>query len=89
MGLNFGSYLIQTIVYSFILTFAGAYALILAIMGVNMWLAFIGLVLFFLSDIVLSFQYFGGKISSKPLIAINHALYYSAQIILLAVLFVI
>jgi uncharacterized protein with PQ loop repeat len=58
-------------------------------MGVNFWVAFVGLVLFFLSDIVLSFQYFGGKISNKPLIAINHILYYSAQIILLAVLFVL
>ena len=89
MGLNFGKFTIQTIGYTLILTFAMAYSFVLAIMGGGLWLTFVGLALFFLSDIVLSFQYFGGKIANKPLIAINHALYYSAQIILLAVLFVL
>lgn len=89
IGLNFGKYLIQATTYSLILTFAMAYSLILAINGAGLWLTFIGLALFFLSDIVLSFQYFGGKIANKPMIAINHALYYAAQIILVAVLFVI
>ena len=87
MGLKFGNFTIQTAGYTFILNFSMIYALILSILGVGLWLAFIGLALFLLSDIVLSFQYFGGKIASKPLIAINHALYYAAQIILVAVLF--
>jgi len=88
MNLNFGKYLWQTISYSLALTFMAIYSLMLAING-GSYLVFVGFVLFFLSDIVLSFQYFGGKISSKPLIAINHALYYSAQLILLASLFLI
>jgi hypothetical protein len=58
-------------------------------MGGGLWLAFAGMVLFFLSDVVLSFQYFGGKIDDKKLIVVNHALYYAAQIILVAVLFLI
>lgn len=89
MGLNFGNYIIQSTAYSFLLSFTLLYTLVLAIMGGGLWLTAIGFALFLLSDIVLSFQYFGGKIYSKPLIIINHALYYSAQIILLAVLFVI
>jgi uncharacterized membrane protein YhhN len=89
MGLDFGKFLIQTITYTVLLTLAMVYSLVLAIMGGGLWLTFVGLLLFFLSDIVLSFQYFGGKIASKPHIAINHTLYYAAQIILVAVLFLI
>ena len=87
MGLNFGDFLWQTILYTFILSFMTVYSLVLFIMGGASIIVFIGMLLFFLSDIVLSFQYFGGKISSKPLIVINHLLYYGAQIILLTSLF--
>lgn len=89
MGLNFGKFLIQTIAYTLILTFAMTYSLILAIMNMGSWIVFVGLLLFFASDIVLSFQYFGGKISNKFLIIINHLLYYAAQIIIVATLFLI
>ena len=86
MKLEFGDYLIQTIVYSFLLTFMTVYTLILSILGGAMWLGFVGMLLFFLSDIVLSMQYLGGKLESKLLIIVNHGLYYSAQIVLVAVL---
>lgn len=89
MGLGFGNYIIQTIGYTYILNFALVYTIVLAIVGGGLWLTAIGLALFLLSDIVLSFQYFGGKISSKPHIAINHTLYYAAQIVLLAVLLIL
>ena len=59
MKLDFGKYLWQTISYSFALTFMAVYSLMLAIYG-GSYLVFIGFVVFFLSDIVLSFQYFGG-----------------------------
>ena len=84
MKLNFGNFLWQTIGYTFILSFMTVYSLILAIVGGANWIVFVGMLLFFLSDIVLSFQYFGGKIKNKFFIALNHTLYYSAQIILLA-----
>jgi hypothetical protein len=88
MKLDFGKFLWQTIGYSFALTFMAIYSLMLAING-GVWLLFVGFVLFFLSDIVLSFQYFGGKISNKALIVINHALYYAAQIIIFGTLFLL
>ena len=89
MGLQFGKFKWQTIGYTFILCCSMIYTLVLSIMGGGMWLAFVGMVLFFLSDVVLSFQYFGGKIDNKTMIAVNHGLYYAAQIIIVAVLFLI
>lgn len=89
MKLDFGKFVVPTAGYTFILNMALVYSLYLAIIGAGMWLIFIGLALFLLSDLVLSMQYFGGKIASKPLIAINHTLYYAAQIVLVASLFLI
>lgn len=89
MGLKFGKFLWQTVGYTFILSCSMVYTLVLSIMGGGLWLAFVGMFLFFLSDVVLSFQYFGGKLEDKKLIAVNHALYYTAQIVLVAVLFLI
>ncbi len=86
MKLDFGNYLWQTIFYTFILSFMTIYTLILAIVGGAGWLLFVGMILFFLSDIVLSLQYFGGKLENKLLIIVNHVLYYSAQIIILSVM---
>lgn len=87
MGLNFGKFLIQTILYTLILSFTMIYTLVISIMTGSLWLLFIAMLLFFLSDVVLSFQYFGGKLSSKLLIVVNHSLYYMAQILLVIVLF--
>ena len=89
MGLKFGAFQIQTIAYTFILTFSTVYTLMLAIFGAGTWLTFVAMFAFFLSDIVLSFQYFGGKIDNKSLIIVNHALYYAAQIMLTALIFVL
>jgi hypothetical protein len=87
MKLDFGKYLWQTVGYTFILSFMTVYTIILAINGMT-FIPAIGLGLFFLSDVVLSLQYFGGKIANKPLIAINHALYYLAQITLVLAIMV-
>lgn len=89
MKLDFGDFLWQTVAYSFVLTFMMAYTLVLAIMGGGMWLTFVGLLLFFLSDVVLSTQYFGGQLQNKVFIVINHTLYYAAQIILALVVFLV
>lgn len=88
MKLEFGHALWQTVAYSFVLSFMAIYSLALALMG-GSWLIFVGMLVFFLSDIVLSMQYFGGKLFSKPLIAVNHLLYYAAQIIIMSVIFVL
>ena len=84
LKLNFGKFLFQAGGYSFILNFMVVFTLVLAIMGALPYLVFIGLLVFLLSDLVLSTQYFGGKLHNKPLIAINHALYYAAQLIIVA-----
>lgn len=89
LKLDYGKYNVQTIAYTFVLSYMVVYSLLLALYLWYFWIAFAGLAIFFASDIVLSFQYFGGKIESKPLIAINHALYYVAQIVLLAFILII
>lgn len=89
MRLDFGDYLWQTVAYTIILAFMVEYSLILAIMDAGMWMVFVAFALFFLSDAVLSNQYFGGKLHSRPYIAINHTLYYSAQILLALVVFLV
>jgi len=89
MGLNFGKFKLQTIAYTFILSMSMVYTVALSVMGAGLWLAFVGMLLFFLSDVVLSFQYFGGKLDNKTLIIVNHSLYYIAQIILVAFVFVL
>lgn len=89
MKLNFGKFLWQTVAYTMILSFMTVYSLVLLIVGGLPWIAFVGIILFFLSDIILSFQYFGGKINNKLLIILNHILYYSAQIMLLAVIMIL
>lgn len=84
LKLDFGKFLFQAAGYSFILNFMVVFTLVLAIMGSLPYLVFIGLLIFLLSDLVLSTQYFGGKLHAKPLIAVNHALYYAAQLIIVA-----
>ena len=49
---------------------------------IPMYILTIGFVLFLASDLVLSMQYFGGKLMDKKLIVTNHLLYYFAQIII-------
>lgn len=89
MKLDFGDYLWQTVAYTIILAFMVEYSLILAILDAGMWMVFVAFALFFLSDAVLSNQYFGGKLHSRPYIAINHTLYYSAQILLALAIFLV
>ena len=88
MGLNFGKFLYQTIVYSFLLSFVTVFSIILAFTMTSMWILAVGFALFLLSDLILSLQYFGGKQDNKLLIITNHAFYYIAQIIILCFIFV-
>ncbi|NCB48485.1 MAG: hypothetical protein EOM55_02540 [Clostridia bacterium] len=77
--------------YTFILLFATALSIFLSflIAGLPMFILAIGFVLFLLSDLVLSMQYFGGKQDDKSLIFINHFLYYLAQIAIAMFIFFI
>ncbi len=89
MKLEFGEYLGQTITYTILLSFMVEYSLILAILEACPWIVFVAMALFFLSDVVLSTQYFGGKLHDKVYIVINHVLYYSAQILIALFMFLV
>ena len=62
------------------LSFAAALAVALSFTVSFLWPLAIALVAFWLSDIVLSIMYFGGKSENKFLSILNHVLYYGAQI---------
>ena len=80
LGLNLGKFALQASAYSFALSFAAAFSVALAVSLSFLWPFAIALVAFWMSDIVLSVMYFGGKSDSKFLSILNHVLYYGAQI---------
>jgi uncharacterized membrane protein YhhN len=91
MKLDFGKFTIHSICYAFILVFMTA-------IGISAWVLTAktnahvavfgsGMILFFLSDVVLTQMYFGGKPTDSALCVINHALYYAAQICVASFLF--
>lgn len=87
LKLNFGKNLWAVIVYSLLLTFMVGFSITLACYFPIFWVLASGMILFFLSDLVLSTQYFGGK-DQKWLIFLNHILYYSAQCLIAISIFV-
>lgn len=87
MKLEFGKFFFQSLAYAFILVFMVAYSIALSINLPKMYIVAVGLILFLASDLILSLQYFGNKQENKMLIIINHALYYLAQISMVAFLF--
>lgn len=80
LKLDFGKFKVQTILYTFILSFMTSYAFGVAIFAKRILLFAIGLALILISDLILSNQYFGGKQDSKMLTFLNHAIYYMGQI---------
>lgn len=78
-------------IYTFILLFTASFAIYLSFIftALPLYMLVIGFLLFLLSDLVLSMQYFGGKQDNKTLIVVNHTLYYLAQITIAAFIFFI
>lgn len=89
MKINFNEYLIQSIIYTAILTFMSAFTFILSFNNANMWIMCVGEIMFLLSDLVLSIMYFKNQADNKTLCAINHGLYYVAQIFIMTFIFFI
>lgn len=87
LKLDFGEFFWQSFLYCGLLVGVMVLALITGFKETEMLTMNIGLVLFFASDLVLSMQYFGGKQDSKTLTIINHLLYYTAQVLIVAVLY--
>lgn len=82
--MNFGKFLIPSIVYAFLLTLFLACTIVAGVVTaftVPVILLVVGAGLFLLSDLVLSVIYFDGH-EAKALIIINHVLYYAAQFLI-------
>lgn len=80
MKLEFGKFKWQSAAYSFILSFVMVYAITCSVLMRGFWLIAVGLGLIFVSDLILSTMYFGGKENSKLLCILNHGIYYLGQI---------
>lgn len=80
LKLEFGKFKTLTAIYTFALVFMTAYAFVGGAFNSQLMIFAVGLLLFLLSDLVLSNQYFGTKANDKLFTIINHALYYLAQI---------
>lgn len=81
MGMDFKNMKSLVAFYSLLLTFMVAYSVSIAIYEPIFWIFAAGMIVFFLSDLVLSMQYFGGR-NQKVWIYVNHILYYLAQVTL-------
>ncbi len=84
MKLDFGKFLIPTIIYVFLLAFfiaCSATAGVLTSFNLSIVLLLVSSVMFLASDMFLGLIYFDGN-ESKIIIVIDHALYYGAQFLL-------
>ncbi len=89
MKINFGKFLIHSVSYAVILTFMSVYTIATSISAPKYWLFAAGMVLFLLSDLVLSPMYFGDKKDDKMFCILNHTFYYGAQICIATFIFMI
>lgn len=87
MKLKFNKFAPFVNFYAFLLIFTLLLSIYLAIIGVSVIILAVGFFFFLVSDLILSLQYFGGKQSDKTLIALNHILYYVAQILIASFVF--
>ena len=88
MKLNFGNVKIAVVCYSVLLSFMLFYSISIAIFNPMYWIFAVGMLIFLVSDLILSTQYFGGR-KEKSLIYLNHIAYYAAQIIFAVFLLVL
>jgi len=86
---NYGNAKNITNIYSFILMFTTLLSIYVAmiISTIPVYILAIGLVLFLISDLILSVQYFGGKQTDKSMAFFNHLFYYMAQILIASFIF--
>lgn len=85
MKLDYGKYRLISSCYAALLVFVTVYALLLEIAGghsLSRLLFGIGLVLFLISDLILSQIYFGANKNTTLNKALNHATYYAGQILI-------
>lgn len=89
MKLDYGPFRLISAVYAAILIFITVYAGFKAFCNTSYFtiMFFAGLVCFLLSDLVLSQIYFGQDKDTPAMSAVNHSLYYIAQILIAASIF--
>ena len=87
LKLNFGKFFYQTLAYTLILTFMSCYSIMLAIADSTYWTFAVGICMIFVSDLILSNQYFGGQQDNKLFIVLNHLIYYVGQVFIAATMF--
>ncbi len=88
LKLNFGKFLVQTLAYTFVLLFMCGFSVYMSILAQEFIIYAGGILLIFISDLVLSMNYFGkDKQDDKFLVITNHALYYAGQILMATFLF--
>ena len=89
MRLNYGDFRLLCSFYAAVLIFITAYALLSAVRIGSMFtiLFCVGLVLFLISDLILSQIYFGDHMDTPFLSGLNHALYYAGQILIAVSIF--
>ena len=85
---DFGKHTVITAVYSFILFFVTCLAMAFSFSNPKFASFAIGLILFSLSDLILSMQYFGGQAKNNVLQIANHSAYYLAQIVIACTVFI-
>ncbi len=72
--------------YCFVLSYMVMSGILLCILDFSTyWMLGVGFIAFALSDVVLSYQYFGDKGDNKFFTVINHVLYYIGQILIVIV----
>ena len=87
MKFDFGRYFKQTVAYTFILTFMVAITVTTTVINPAFWRLMLGVVLIFVSDLVLSTIYFGGQEKNGLLVILNHVIYYAGQLMICMYLF--
>lgn len=86
LGVNFGRFTPQCYAYTFVLCITFVMMVALAIFASKMWIVASGLLLFLISDLVLSLIYFAPNKDTNLNWALNLGTYYVAQILVVAFL---
>lgn len=88
MEIKFGEYFWISYLYAFILATMVSLAVFFSFYNIMFVYFAVGMALFFISDLILSLQYFGpaSKEHSPALVILNHVFYYAAQIMVVAFL---
>lgn len=87
MNIDFGEHKIPAGAYTFITCISFVYAVALSFLIPSLWIVALGLLLFLVSNLFLSFIYWGNKNTSVMNI-LNLSFYYVAQILIMTFLFI-